>query len=49
MSYIQDVYNHMPENTVFVRYIMLQLLCAYDVRYMYFNSIFHDKRGVHFH
>jgi hypothetical protein len=32
MAYIQDIYNHMPENTVFIRYIMLQLLCAYDVR-----------------
>jgi hypothetical protein len=38
----------MSENTMFVRYIMLQLLYAYDVRYMYFNAIFHYKRVVHF-
>jgi len=49
MTYIQNVYNHMPENTVFIRYIILKLLCVYDARYMYFNAIFHVKPVVHFH
>ena len=31
MTYIQNVYNHMPENTMFIGYIMLQLLCVYGV------------------
>jgi hypothetical protein len=34
ITYIQDIYNYMPENTMFIGYIMLQLLCGYGVRFM---------------
>jgi len=34
ITYTQGIYNYMPETTKFLGYIVLQLLCIYNLFYM---------------
>ena len=33
-NFMQGIYNYIPETNVFLRHIMLELLCIYKLRYI---------------
>ena len=43
---MQGIYDYIPEQTVFLGYIMLQLFCSYNLWYS--NAISHDTTLLSF-